>query len=191
MLCVIVVERCVAPADRFEAVVEIQDDLGKRQFVSEERSIGVDIFCRDVGASTVLSQFHNVADVFGRYQNLRIEHGLRNVLDLLRGGHLRGVVDVDFLAICQENLVLDIRDGRDDLHLELACEPLLDDLHMEEAKETASEPESEGHRRFGFVSQRGIVQVEFLEGGAQFLVVLGIDGIQTGKHHGLDVFVAR
>ena len=73
----------------------------------------------------------------------------------------------------------------DDTHVKLAVEALLDNLHVQQAQESTSESESQCHRRLGLEGQRSIVQLEFFERGTQVFVVLGFDGIDTGKHHGL------
>jgi len=56
-------------------------------------------------------------------------------------------------------MVLYVRDRADQVEIEFALEPLTHDLHVQEAEEAASEPESQRHRRFRLVVQGGVVQL--------------------------------
>ena len=63
------------------------------------------------------------------------------------GRQPRRVVDGDVAAaVGQRDLVLDGRCRGDEVQLELALEALLDDLHVEQAKEAAAEPEAQRDR---------------------------------------------
>ena len=83
-----------------------------------------------------------------------------------------------------------VGDGGDDVHVELAVEAFLDDFHVEHAEESAAEPEAEGGGRFRFEGEGGVVELEFLDGGAQVFVVFGFDGVDAGEDHGLDLLEA-
>ena len=68
-----------------------------------------------------------------------------DVVDVARSGHLCGVVDDELIGPMVElDAVLDAGRGGDEVEVELALETLLDDLHVEQAKESATEPEPEG-----------------------------------------------
>ena len=47
-------------------------------------------------------------------------------------------VDDDFIAVVSADAVLDRRGGVNQVQVELALQPLLDDFHVQEAKEPAS-----------------------------------------------------
>ena len=81
------------------------------------------------------------------------------------------------------HLVRHVRHGRDDVHIEFAIQTLLNNLHMQQPQETAAETEPEGQRRFGLVSQRGVVQVQFFERSAQVFVLVGLDRVESRKNH--------
>ena len=68
------------------------------------------------------------------------------------GQHL-GVVDGDHLAGAQPHAVLDGRRRGDQREVELAFEALLHDLHVQQAEESAAEPESERCGRLRFEDQ--------------------------------------
>ena len=75
-------------------------------------------------------------------------------------------------AVEQADVVLHRRRGGDEVEVELALEPLLDDLHVEQAQEAAAEAEAEGDRALGLVGDGRVVEVELLERVAQQRVVL-------------------
>ena len=48
-------------------------------------------------------------------------------------------------AVFGIDIVTYVRYGGDDIHVELAVEALLDDLHMQQSEEAATETEAQGH----------------------------------------------
>ena len=69
------------------------------------------------------------------------------------------------------HVVLDVRHGGDEIEIELALEPLLHDLHVQQAEEAAAEAEAERRRRLGLVVQRRVVELQLLERVAQFVLL--------------------
>ena len=61
---------------------------------------------------------------------------------------------------------------------------------MQQSEETAAETESQCERALGFERQRGVVELQLLERGAQILVLVGLDGIYTREDHRLDILEA-
>ena len=70
---------------------------------------------------------------------------------------------VNDFAFARMDFIRDVRHRRDDIHIELAVKALLDNLHMQQPEETAPEAEPECQRRFGFIGQRCVVELQFLE----------------------------
>ena len=58
---------------------------------------------------------------------------------------------------------------------------------MEQSEESAAESESEGERAFGLEGERGVVELQLFERGAQVFVLVGLDGIDAGEDHGFYV----
>ncbi len=88
-------------------------------------------------------------------------------------------------------LVFDAGSCGDQIQVILALQPLLDDVHMQQAQESAAEPQVQGHGGFGLVDERGIVQVQLFQRVAQRAIVLAIHGIKAGKDHRLGRAIAR
>ena len=82
-------------------------------------------------------------------------------------GSFAGRVDLLHRAVGGRDAVENARRGRDQVDVELALEPLLDDLHVEQAEEAAAEAEPERGRRFRLEVERRVVQPQLLERVAQ------------------------
>ena len=84
----------------------------------------------------------------------------------------------------------DVRRGDEQVEVELALEPLADDLHVQQAEEAAAEAEAERLRRLRLVEERRVVQLQLLERVAQLGVLVGVRREEAGEDHRLDVLVA-
>ena len=60
--------------------------------------------------------------------------------------HAGGVMYLLQAAILGIDLVTYVRHGSDDIHVKLAVQTFLHNLHMQQAEETAAEAESQRHR---------------------------------------------
>ena len=96
---------------------------------------------------------------------------LFHVLDLLHRREQVGALDGDHVSADLVHPVDDGRGGGDQLKVELALQPLLDDLHVEQAEKAAAEAEAEGERGLGLVGEGGIIQLELGQRVAQLLVL--------------------
>ena len=54
---------------------------------------------------------------------------------------------------------------------------------MHQAQESAAESEAKGAAVLRFDGERGVVELELVEGGTQPGVVLAVGGIQAGEDH--------
>ncbi len=144
--------------------------------------------CSD--AALGLAELHDRADVVGRAQDRRAYDGLAHLGDLAAVGVLAGVGDLDDLAVLHDDLVDHVGRRRDQVQVELALEPLADDLHVQQAEEAAPETEAEGAGGLRLVRQRRVVQLQPLEGVAQVRVVVAVDGVEPGVDHRVRVLVA-
>ena len=82
-------------------------------------------------------------------------------------------------------LVQHARRGRDEVEVELALEPLLHDLHVQQPEEAAAEAEAERCRRLRLERERRVVQLQLLERVAQFGILVPFDRIEPGEDHRL------
>ena len=106
-------------------------------------------------------------------------------------GQLRRAVDFLHDAVGRRHAVQHARRGRHQVHVELALEPLLDDLHVQQPEEAAAEAEAQRDRRFRLVEERRVVQPQLLERVAQLRVLVAFDRIEAGEHHRLELLEAR
>ena len=80
--------------------------------------------------------------------------------------------------------------GGDEVEVELALKPLLDDLHMQQSQKTASEPEAEGFGILGLESERSVVELQLQQGFLEVVVPRAVGGINAGEHHRRDLLVS-
>ena len=103
------------------------------------------------------------------------------MLDHVR--HVDGIVDLDLLAVGERHLVDDRRCGRDQVEVELALQPLLDDLEVQEPEKTAAEAEAERGGGLHLVGEAGVVEAQLAHRRAQILELRGVDREQPAEHH--------
>src|SRR5213592_2897097 len=77
----LVVERCIATGDRLQLVVEVEDDLGEREFPAELDARRVHVMHALVHAAPLLAQLHDAADVLGRRHDPRLDVRFLDVVD--------------------------------------------------------------------------------------------------------------
>ena len=107
-------------------------------------------------------------------------------------GQVGGRVHLDPLVVVERaDAVRDVRRGDEQVEVELALEPLADDLHVQQPEEAAAEAEAERLRGLGLVEERGVVQLQLLERVAELGIVVGVGREEPREHHRLDVLVAR
>src|SRR5207244_10814269 len=99
--------------------------------------------------------------------------------DPVRRRQLRWVLDVEHLTRRGEDPVPDARRRDDQREIELALEPLLDDLHVQRAEEPAAEPVAEREGGLRLVGEGGIVEAKLLEGVAQGFVIGVLDRVEA------------
>src|SRR5205807_8673107 len=114
---------------------------------------------------------------------VRFHDRLANFIDDARVGQMRGVIDEERFATGSDDFINDARRGGDDIHVVLAPEPFLDDLHVEQAEETAAKSETEGDGTFRLINESGIVQTQFSDRRLQMLEIGGIDRVNATEDY--------
>ena len=118
-------------------------------------------------------------DVIGRDEDLRLQVGLLNALDLAGIGHLLRGMQADHLAALAEHVVLHGRRGGQEVQVELALQALLDHFHMQQAQKAHAEAEAERVGLLRLPNERRVVEGELLERLFERLVLVGVDGEQA------------
>ena len=190
ILLELVIHRSVAARDGLQPIEEVEHDLGHRDLVRELNLPAV-VLHVDLVAALLRAQRDDRTHIVLRHVKIHGDDRLANLLDLRGIGHLRRVLDHDRRAVALHDLIDHGRRRGDEVHVELALEALLHDLHVQETEKTAAEAETERLRHFGLVLQRRIVELELLERFAQRVVLIGFDGIQAREHLRLHLFEAR
>ena len=123
--------------------------------------------------------------MLGRRQDHRGDDRLLDHLDEAGVGQLRRAVDLLHDVVGRRHPVEHARRRRHQVHVVLALEALLHDLHVQQAEEAAAEAEPERRRRLRLVEERRVVQAQLLERVAQLGVLVALDRVEAGEHHRL------
>ena len=187
---VLVVHRAVTTGHRLELVVEIDENFRQRKHAGKHHTGVVDGLGVGDIATFFEHELHHVADVLAGHHDVDIDDRLADFLNHLSLGEKSRVIDYKLGAIGERDLINDRRVGRDHIHVELATQTFLDDLHVQQPEETAAETEAERSRAFLLIGERRIVDLQLAHGRLERLVVRGIDRINPREHHRLDFLVA-
>ena len=124
-------------------------------------------------AAALVAELHHRADVLLRHDHRGLDVRLLDRLDLVR--HVGGVVHLEPVAARPGlDAVGDVRRGHEQVEVELALEPLADDLHVQQAEEAAAEAEAERLRGLGLVEERAVVQLQPLERVAELRILVRV-----------------
>ena len=180
-----VVERGIAARHTLQFVIEVYHNLAQwHEELYLHTVAGNEVLLHQFG-TFAQTERHDGANVGGCGDDRGTDVRLLHMVDERGVGHAAGVVHLLRLAMFVIDHVTYVRHGCDDVHIKLAVESFLHNLHVEQTQETASETETECSRTLMLESERGIVQLQFLQRGAQVLIVLGLDGVDAGKYHWL------
>ena len=129
------------------------------------------------------------ADVFGRQHEIDPHDRLAKFLDLALIGHLLRRVDLDLFAVVERDLVRHVRRGLHQVDVGVLLQPLLDDLHVQQAQKAAAESEAQRVACLRLELEAGIVDRELFQGIAELLEILAVRRIEPAEHHPLRLLV--
>ena len=96
---------------------------------------------------------------------------------------MSGIIDQQFLSACGQHFINHAWTGRDDVHVVLAPEPFLDDLHVKQTKEPAAKSETQRNRAFRLINKGGIIQTQLADRGLQMFEVTRVNRINPAEDH--------
>ncbi len=109
-------------------------------------------------------ELHHRADVLRRGEDVHGAPRLFDMLDIVGFGQIGRAVDGDHGAVGLEHPIFHGRGGEDDVQIVLPLQPLLDDLHVEEAQEAQAEAKAQGLAGLRLVDQGGVVELQLFQG---------------------------
>ena len=112
-------------------------------------------------------------------------HGSSIAAILTTSGMSAGLCSSFIVPSVRWMLVDDRGRGGDEVEVELALQPLLDDLEVQQAEEAAAEAEAERGRGLHLEGEAGVVEAQLAHGGAQVLEIGGVDREEAAEHHRL------
>ncbi len=172
-----------------QLVEEVEDDLREREGVADLDPVLGEVVHAEEGAAALLTQLHDRADELGGREHGGPDDRLEHVRDLALG-ELARVGDGDFLAVLHDHPVDHVRRGGDQVEAELALQTLTDHVQVEQAEEADAEAEAERRRGLRLVDERGVVELQLVQGLAQVRVVRAVERIEAREDHRPRVLVA-
>src|SRR5580704_3920930 len=149
----LVVQRRVAAAYRFQAIVKIEDDFGQRQFVVQDNALLAEEAQIALGAAAILAQLHHGAEVLLGHVDRCENERLLDRLDRVLVGQQRRIVNRRETARNRADLVGDRGRGHDQVDAEFTLEPLLCDFHVKQAEKSGAKAEAQRLRGLGLADQ--------------------------------------
>ena len=172
----VVIERGISARDALQPVVKIEHDFVERQFVRQHDARRREVFEFLLHAAFFLAQLQHAAHRILRRDDHRGQDGLLDSLNRSGRRKFRGVVDFQDVARGRRDAILHARRGGDEVDIEFALEPLLNNLHVQQAEKAAAKAESQRDGIFRLVKKCGVVELQLAERIAQQFVVGGVHG---------------
>ena len=176
-----VVQRSITARSRFKFVEEIHYDFVHWQIISQH-DLTAHVLHIDLNAALLVTQSHDVTDIFLRHEDGRSDNRLKNGFDSTDFRQFGRVFNFDFLAVFQHDFINHRWRSGNQVHVELAFQTFLNDFQVQQTQESATEAEAQrlGNLRLKF--QRSIVQLQFFQSIAQGFVVVAFHGIKACKY---------
>ena len=141
-----VIERGVSLGNALQLVIEINHNLAQRHVVIDFHTVSGDVLLLHQLATLAQAQGHDGTDVVGGGNYRSADIRLFDVVYHRGVGHAAGIVYLGHVALLVVDIIGYVRYCRDDVHVEFAVQTLLHNLHVEQAEESATEPEAQGKR---------------------------------------------
>ena len=145
----------------------------------------------ELQSALLVGQGHDGAHIVLRHIQVNRHDGFADFVQLALIRHLGRVFHHPHFAIGLHHLVDHARGGGDQVLVKLALQALLHDLHVQQAQKATAKTKTQGLGHFGFVMQRGIIELELFQAVAQAFVLIGLGRVQAGKHLRLDFLETR
>ena len=180
-----VVKRGIALGNTLELVIKIDYNLAQGHCILQFHTVTTYILLLQQFSPLAQTQGHNRADKGGKRDDGGLDIGLLNVVD--EGGirHTGGIVYLLHLTMLVVHQIGHIGHRSDYVHVKLAVQTFLHNLHVEQSQEAASETKSQCHTAFGLEGEACIVELKLFKAGTEVFEILGLNGIHTRKDHRL------
>ena len=146
----------------------------------------VHVFHVDVFAAAILTELHEVTDIFFRRHDRRLNDRFLHVIDLRRIRHIRRVIHTDDFTCGRVNLIDYRRRGRNEVEIELSFKSFLNNFIVKKSQETATETKSQSGRSLRFKRKCRVVELELFERVTEIRILRAIYWIESAEYHLLD-----
>ena len=121
------------------------------------------VFLIDKLTTLVETELHDRTDKIGSRDDGSSDIRLLDMVDERWIGQSRWVMYLFHTTLLVIYHIGYVRNGGDDIHVELTVQTLLYNLHVEQTEESASETEAQGNRTLRREGKRSIVELQLLQ----------------------------
>ena len=139
----------------------------------------------NLSAPLFYTQGDGRAKILLRSQNGAPSNGLTHRLNFAHIREFRRVVHVNHLSAFLNNLINHRGRRGNEIKIIFALQTFLNDFHVQHAQKATAEPEAQRVRRLWLVEERRVIQRQLPERVPKILIVIRIDGENTGINLGL------
>ena len=178
-----IIKRSITAGLRFQFIIKIKYDLGQRHFKDQLHPGLGQVALVDQDTTLAQAKRHDIADILGFGDDLRLDKRFFDAFGLYRVGKLGGIVHCDLIpirGICNKAHV-----GHRGDHglVEFPLQSFLDDLHVEHTEKAATKTKTQRLGSFQFEGQGSIVQLQFVHAVAQLFKLICIHREDSREHH--------
>ena len=119
-----------------------------------------------------------------------LDIGLFNAVHLGWVRKFRRVGHFQHVPVSGMDMVDYRRCGHNQVNVKFPLQALLDHIHVKQAQESAAETKAQGLGGFRFKLETGIIELQFFQGFTEVIVLVGFNGVETGKNHRIHLLIA-
>ena len=138
----VIIEGSISLGDALQLIIEVDNDFAKRQHEVQLHTVATHILLLNELASLVETKFHDRTNIVARCDDGGADIGFLDMVDHRWVRQSRRIVHLFLAALLVVYHIGYVGHGGDDVHVELAVESFLYDLHVEQTQEATTETEA-------------------------------------------------
>ena len=138
-----VVKGSISFRDTLQLVIKVNHDFTQRHLVVNLHPVARHIILPHQFAALAQTQCHDRADVIGGGNDRGINERFLDVVNQRRIGHTAGIMHLVGMSLLVIHHVRHVGHGRNHIHIKLAVQTFLNNLHVKQSQKTATESEAQ------------------------------------------------
>ena len=159
----VIVEGSISLGNTLQLIVEINHNLAQRQHEVQLYTVTAHVLLVNQFATLIQTKLHNRTDVIGCGDDGGTDIWLLDMVNHRWVWQSRRVVNLLLATLLVIYHIRYVRNGGDNIHVELAVQTLLHNFHVEQTEESATETEAQCHGTLRRECKRRIVELQLLQ----------------------------